>query len=88
MAGARQETRAESATADREIVISRIIDARLVRCERHGGCCARAVFDATSRFHNPAHAAKWSSPGTDTAYDGVRVLVLRGLERRHSRTET
>jgi AcrR family transcriptional regulator len=45
---------------------------------------ARAVFDATSRFHNPAHAAEWSSPGTDAAYEGVRALVLRGLERPRS----
>jgi AcrR family transcriptional regulator len=40
---------------------------------------ARAVFDATSRFHNPAHAAEWSNPQIDAAYDGVRALVLRGL---------
>jgi AcrR family transcriptional regulator len=49
---------------------------------------AHAVFDATSRFHNPAHAAEWSSPGIDAAYEGVRALVLRGLEQRHSRAET
>ena len=40
---------------------------------------ARAAFDATSRFHNPAHAAEWSDPQIDTAYEGVRSLVLRGL---------
>jgi AcrR family transcriptional regulator len=40
---------------------------------------ARAVFDATSRFHNPAHAAEWSDPQVDAAYEGVRALVLRGL---------
>jgi AcrR family transcriptional regulator len=45
---------------------------------------ARAVFDATSRFHNPAHAAEWSSPGIDAAYEGVRALVLSGLTRRPS----
>jgi len=39
----------------------------------------RAVFDATSRFHHPAHAAEWSDPGIDTAYEGVRSLVLAGL---------
>jgi Tetracyclin repressor-like, C-terminal domain len=33
---------------------------------------ARAVFDATSRFHNPAHAAEWSGPQIDAAYQGVR----------------
>ena len=40
---------------------------------------ARAAFDATTRFHNPAHAAEWSGPQIDTEYDGVRALVLGGL---------
>jgi AcrR family transcriptional regulator len=46
---------------------------------------ARAVFDATARFHNPVHAAEWSDPGIDAAYEGVRALVLSGLERKRSR---
>jgi AcrR family transcriptional regulator len=45
------------------------------------GSAARAAFDATSRFHNPAHAAEWSDPQIDAAYQGVRALVLRGLAR-------
>ena len=40
---------------------------------------ARAVFDATARFHNPVHAAEWSDPGIDAAYGRVRDLVLSGL---------
>jgi AcrR family transcriptional regulator len=40
---------------------------------------ARAAFDATSRFHNPAHAAEWADPQIDSAYERVRSLVLRGL---------
>jgi AcrR family transcriptional regulator len=40
---------------------------------------ARAAFDATSRFHNPAHAAEWSDPQIDDAFEGVCSLVLRGL---------
>ena len=43
---------------------------------------ARAVFDATGRFHNPAHAAEWSDPSVAAAYEGVRDLVLAGLARR------
>jgi AcrR family transcriptional regulator len=39
----------------------------------------RAVFDATSRFHNPAHAAEWIDPKIAAAYEDVRSLVLRGL---------
>jgi AcrR family transcriptional regulator len=42
----------------------------------------RAIFDATARFHNPAHAAEWSDPAIDAAYEGVRALVLGGLTVR------
>jgi AcrR family transcriptional regulator len=45
----------------------------------------RAVFDATARFHNPAHAPEWSNPGIDVAYEGVRRLVLNGLTPHSSR---
>jgi pyridoxal biosynthesis lyase PdxS len=40
---------------------------------------ARAVLDATGRFHNPAHAAEWADPQIDQAFEGVWQLVLRGL---------
>lgn len=43
---------------------------------------ARAVFDATGRFHNPAHASEWSDPDIDTAFEDVWRLVLRGLVSR------
>src|SRR4249919_1721087 len=46
---------------------------------------ARAVFDATSRFHNPAQAGSWSDPHIDVAYRNVRDLVLSGLARSRSR---
>ncbi|HYH99891.1 TetR family transcriptional regulator [Hyalangium sp.] len=32
---------------------------------------ARAVFHATTRFHYPVHAAEWSDPAIDAAFDGV-----------------
>jgi AcrR family transcriptional regulator len=44
----------------------------------------RAVFDATSRFHNPAHAAEWRDPGIDAAFEGVWSLILLGLKARES----
>lgn len=91
----------ELATKAREVVnahvdtlvaqLGRIVTDGVARGEfevNDTAAAARAVFDATSRFHNPAHAAEWPSPGTDAAYEGVRTLVLRGLERRHSRAET
>ncbi|MFF1376757.1 TetR family transcriptional regulator [Streptomyces sp. NPDC058308] len=40
---------------------------------------ARAVFDATSRFHDPAYAAHWSRPGIEDAFAAVLDLTLRGL---------
>jgi AcrR family transcriptional regulator len=42
----------------------------------------RAVFDATARFHNPAHAAEWSDPGIDAAFEGVWSLVVAGLRTK------
>lgn len=41
---------------------------------------ARAVWDATGRFHDPAYAAEWAAPGIDAAFRAVSDLVLRGLE--------
>jgi hypothetical protein len=40
---------------------------------------ARAVWDATSRFHDPAYAPEWTDPDIDAAYEAVRALVLTGL---------
>ncbi len=43
---------------------------------------ARSVFDATARFHNPRHAAEWSDPGIDKAFDGVWSLIEAALTAR------
>jgi AcrR family transcriptional regulator len=43
---------------------------------------ARAVLDATSRFHDPTHAPEWRSPGTGAAAEAVVALVLDGLRAR------
>lgn len=40
---------------------------------------ARAVFQATGRFHDPSYAAEWSRPGIDEDFAAVRTLVIRGL---------
>ncbi|MGA4842039.1 TetR family transcriptional regulator [Streptomyces sp. G45] len=40
---------------------------------------ARAVFDATNRFHDPAYAREWTSPGIETAFAAAVDLVVRGL---------
>ena len=40
----------------------------------------RSVLVATSRFHHPAHAAEWRSPGIDAAYEDVWKLLMHGLK--------
>jgi AcrR family transcriptional regulator len=41
---------------------------------------ARAVFDATIRFHHPAHSEEWSEPAQAARIDAVLALLLKGLE--------
>lgn len=44
---------------------------------------ARAVLDATLRFHDPAYSGEWSQDGIDTAFEAVCALVLDGLAPRN-----
>lgn len=46
---------------------------------------ARALFDATSRFHHPAHSDEWSDPDFGARVDVVLALLLRGLEAPRKR---
>jgi len=43
---------------------------------------AHAVFDATTRFHHPAHAPGWQDPGTEAELNAVCTLLLTGLQAR------
>ena len=43
---------------------------------------ARAVLNATSRFHDPMHAAEWRSPEVDADSGGVMSLILDGIRAR------
>ncbi|MBA1147583.1 TetR family transcriptional regulator [Ectothiorhodospiraceae bacterium WFHF3C12] len=40
---------------------------------------ARAVFDATLRYHHPAHSSEWREPGIDVAFQATLQLVLSAL---------
>jgi AcrR family transcriptional regulator len=40
----------------------------------------RAIFYATARFHDPAHAAKWIEPGVDQEFEEVWALIERSLQ--------
>jgi hypothetical protein len=43
---------------------------------------ARAVLDATTRFHDPTHAAEWQSPAAGAESEAVISLLLNGLRAR------
>src|SRR3982074_3318030 len=40
----------------------------------------RAIFDATIRYHHPAHAEEWSDPSFAARIDALLALLLKGLE--------
>ncbi len=46
---------------------------------------ALAIFDATSRFHHPAHSDDWSDPQLATRIDALLALLLKGLEAPRKR---
>jgi AcrR family transcriptional regulator len=46
---------------------------------------AHAVFDATIRFHHPAHSAEWGDPAQAARIDAVLALLLKGLEAPRKR---
>jgi AcrR family transcriptional regulator len=41
---------------------------------------ARAIFDATIRYHHPAHAEEWKDPALEARFDALLSLLMRGLE--------
>jgi AcrR family transcriptional regulator len=43
---------------------------------------ARAIFEAVSRFHHPAHSDEWNDPELPARIDAVIALLLRGIEAR------
>jgi AcrR family transcriptional regulator len=42
---------------------------------------ARAVFQATGRFHDPCYAREWERPGVEEEFTAVVDLLIRGLSR-------
>jgi AcrR family transcriptional regulator len=46
---------------------------------------ARAVFDATIRYHHPAHSDEWTDPAQAARIDALLALLLRGLEAPRKR---
>ena len=46
---------------------------------------ARAVFDATTRYHHPAHSDEWKDPAKPARIDALLALLLRGLDAPRKR---
>jgi AcrR family transcriptional regulator len=46
---------------------------------------AWAVFDATIRYHHPAHCEEWNDPAKAARIDALLGLLLRGLEASRKR---
>jgi AcrR family transcriptional regulator len=42
---------------------------------------ARALFDATARFHDPRHAAEWTGAEIDERFEGVWALLAQAIAR-------
>ncbi len=67
--------------------IARIVDDGVTQGEFVVGdvaTSARAVFDATIRFHHPAHSREWSDPGIDDAFEAVWTMLLAALTPPHA----
>ncbi len=45
----------------------------------HVRTAARAVFQATAHFHDPAYAAEWAGPQAAADFEGLWSLLLNGL---------
>ncbi len=43
---------------------------------------ARAIFNASTRFHDPAHAPQWRSHEIEAESEGVISLILDGIRAR------
>ena len=46
---------------------------------------ALVIFDATTRFHHPAHAGEWRDPQLAARIDALLALLLKGLEAPRKR---
>ncbi|HEX5617853.1 MAG TPA: TetR family transcriptional regulator [Solirubrobacteraceae bacterium] len=42
---------------------------------------ARGLFIATTRFHDPAHAASWTQPGIEEDFEAVWALLAQAIAR-------
>jgi len=64
----------------RAIVVDGIAGGDFAACEPE--VTARAILNATSRFHDPVHAAEWDTPEVQAESADVISLILDGIRAR------
>ena len=64
-------------TAQLDQILADGVAAGEFRASARGG--GRAIWNATTRFHHPAHRAEWAEPGIGEEFAAVWELILRGL---------
>ncbi|WP_369246451.1 TetR family transcriptional regulator [Streptomyces sp. R41] len=64
-----------------QIVFRGVQEGDFTAVEGDSAATARAIFDATNRFHDPCYAHEWEQPGIEAEFTAVVDLVLRGLRR-------
>jgi uncharacterized protein with gpF-like domain len=42
---------------------------------------ARAILNATTRFHHPKHSTEWGAPGADKEFNTLWALLSAGLTK-------
>ncbi|AVH58855.1 MULTISPECIES: TetR/AcrR family transcriptional regulator [Streptomyces] len=64
-----------------QIVFRGVQEGDFTAVDGDSAATARAIFDATNRFHDPCYAHEWEQPGIEAEFSTVVSLVLRGLRR-------
>jgi AcrR family transcriptional regulator len=62
------------------IVAAGMAEGIFVGCDARAS--ARAILNATSRFHNPANAGSWADPDLKQDFEEVWTLIIGGLRVR------
>ncbi len=60
-------------------LIARGVAANLIHTTIQTEILARSIFNATARFHHPAHAYQWLSTDIEQEFNGLWYLLEKGL---------
>jgi AcrR family transcriptional regulator len=66
-------------TAQLDRILADGVEAGEFQASALGG--GMAIWDATTRFHHPAHRTEWTDPKIGDYFEGVWQLILQGLAK-------